>query len=145
MVEAVVRVSEGFSLDSVAALIEGVTQTDLSRWQRGDWKWLSRAKESALRKFLEAHGGEEGARRYVVAELGNVTGLSPEEARRVRDLAREILSIVGSADVNSARVIARAGREAKAARQADRPPPEEGETRRGAGRRPGTRQSDERD
>lgn len=46
---------DGFSQEEVERRVGGVTQNDLSRWRRGEWKRITAAKRRALQDFLRAH------------------------------------------------------------------------------------------
>lgn len=104
LVDAVVRVTRGYNLERVAALITGVSASDLSRWQRGEWKWLSRNKRAALDQFFEQHGGTSGAREYIEGELSVgalLQPVDPAEARQLRQLLDQALSIAARIEAST--------------------------------------------
>lgn len=78
---------------------EGVTQSDVSRWQRGDYKRLSKRKRRAIQEHVHNRQELEGFLRYhLVADRLRAEGFSnpydprrrQEIARRARELADEV-------------------------------------------------------
>lgn len=75
----------GSSGPEIEARVPGITQTDVSRWRRDDWEWLSEAKQKALRDDLARTPDMERAEKKVaarwfrvMAERLDAEAISPE-------------------------------------------------------------------
>lgn len=75
-------VSEYSQLE-VEEYVDGVTHSDVSRWQRGAFKRLSASKRRALRRFLE---GPKLIRRSAHSPYESVTTVSAGGPRLVREV-----------------------------------------------------------
>lgn len=49
--------TEGLSQEEAGRRVPGVSQSDVSRWRRGEWKRLSDKKRHALTSYLQNGGG----------------------------------------------------------------------------------------
>lgn len=62
--------------------LSGVTQTDVSKWRRGDWKRLTAAKRRVLQQHTpEGHTGWSGNQDMIVKALADDARASYEDAR----------------------------------------------------------------
>lgn len=69
LVELFLRETEEFSGPAIRGLVEGVTEHDVSRWRRDEFKRLSGDKRQALESYLrEAEDEEERSRNYAQAK-----------------------------------------------------------------------------
>ena len=53
LVQEFLKTVAGLSTYEASDVAEGITQTDVSKWRRSDWKRLTAAKQRALRAFLD--------------------------------------------------------------------------------------------
>lgn len=85
---------EGWSQEEAAEAIEGVTQSDVSRWQREDWKSLTAAKRRSLEQFLRGRkvgrpaAIRESPARYVGIDPGSLLAILDRESRSAETRAR---------------------------------------------------------
>lgn len=56
LVDAFLEAIHGMSSYRIHGLIDGITQTDVSRWRRGEWKRLTGEKRRAIETYLDGAG-----------------------------------------------------------------------------------------
>lgn len=70
-----------------SGLAAGITQSDVSRWRRGEWEWLTAKKRRAIRQALKRIE-EEGADRHAERRaLHMAADLLEETAGQLRERA----------------------------------------------------------
>lgn len=108
LVELFLQETEEFSGPAIRDRVDGVTEYDVSRWRRGDFKRLTAEKRKSLVDFLErervelrkwlAHEDAEDVKRFFDllegrgdVEVASLVGGRPEEIRRWREKLPEWL------------------------------------------------------
>lgn len=104
LVDAFLGATDGLTQGEVEQAVDGVTQNDVSRWRRGEWKRLTGEKRRALSRFVEAGG------------VVNLVPVTQEELRGLEDLLGMAMRVM-QAEAEAAQARARGiEKEAEAAR-----------------------------
>lgn len=103
---------KGVSGPKVAAQVDGVEQTDVSRWRRGTWTYLTEAKAQAIRDDLKRTPERDREEKLIAARwmrrmaeaLELEATLPPESAVKTdaRRAAAAVLDVLGQAPPDEA-------------------------------------------